>query len=165
MGHKTGKKMSEALLSSALQPEDPQQGSDSSSLMQMNHEVKTIPDGRGILGPAAYPTRIEEPPEGWPKEVHKDHGPKSMAFFWSSSLTLSSSENMARYWPSIGCPFATYSDPLAGQDKRKGTRHSRTAVVNSDAEPANCHELKTLITVVFADYAYKPLGIRLLETI
>jgi hypothetical protein len=88
-----------------------------------------------------------------------------MAFFGSWSLPSSSSASMARYWPSIGYPFATCSDPLAGQDKRKGTRHSRTAVVNSDAEPANCHELKTLITVVFADYAYKPLGIRLLETI
>ena len=31
------------------------------------------------------------------------------------------------------------------------------------AEPAKCHELKTLITLVFADYAYKPLGIRFLE--
>ena len=86
-----------------------------------------------------------------------------MAFFGSLSLTLSSSANMARYWPSIACPFATCSDPLAGQDKRKGTRHSRTAVVSSDAELANCHELKILITLVFADYAYKPLGIHLLE--
>jgi hypothetical protein len=38
-------------------------------------------------------------------------------------------------------------------------------VVSSDAEPANCHELKTLITLVFADYAYKPLGIHFLETV
>jgi hypothetical protein len=81
MGHKTGKKMSEALLSSALQPEDPQQGSDSSSLMQMNHGVKTTPDGRGILGPAASPTRSQEPPQGWPKEVHKDDGPKEHGVF------------------------------------------------------------------------------------
>jgi hypothetical protein len=60
---------------------------------------------------------------------------------------------------------AESSDPLAGQDKRKAPRHSRTAVVSSDAEPANCPELKTLITVVFADYAYKPLAIHLLETV
>src|SRR5215212_9498885 len=43
------------LASSALQPEDPQQGSDSSSLMQMNHAVKTTPHKRGILGPAVSP--------------------------------------------------------------------------------------------------------------
>jgi hypothetical protein len=60
---------------------------------------------------------------------------------------------------------AESSDPLAGgQDKRKAPRHTRTAVVNSDAEPAKRHELKTLMTLVFADYAYKPLGIHLLET-
>jgi len=35
--------MGEALLSSTLQPEDPQQGSDSSSLLQMNYGVKTTP--------------------------------------------------------------------------------------------------------------------------
>jgi hypothetical protein len=52
---------------------------------------------------------------------------------------------------------AESSDPLAGQDKRKAPRHSRPAVVSSEAEPANRHELKTLITLVFADYAYKPL--------
>jgi hypothetical protein len=52
---------------------------------------------------------------------------------------------------------AESSDPLAGQDKRKAPRHSRKAVVSSEAEPANRHELKTLITLVFADYAYKPL--------
>ena len=57
------------------------------------------------------------------------------------------------------------SDPLAaGQDKRKAPRHSRrTAVVSSDAEPAKRNELKTLITVVFADYAYEPLRMHLLE--
>jgi hypothetical protein len=60
---------------------------------------------------------------------------------------------------------AESSVPLAGQDKRKGTRHSRTAVVSSDAEPAKRHELKTLITLVFVDCAYKPLRIHLLETI
>jgi hypothetical protein len=48
-------------------------------------------------------------------------------------------------------------DPLAGQDKRKGTRHSRTAVVSSDAEPAARHELKALIAPVLIDSAYKPL--------
>jgi hypothetical protein len=64
---------------------------------------------------------------------------------------------MARYLPSIGCPLATCADPLAGQDKRKAPRHSRTAIVSSDAKPAKRHELKTLITLVFADYAYKPL--------
>jgi hypothetical protein len=91
---------------------------------------------------------------------------RSVAFFGSSSLTLSSSASMAGYWPSMGCPFASCSDPLAGQDKRKAPRHSRrTAVVSSDAEPTNCHELKTLITLVFADYAYKPLGIHLLESV
>jgi len=53
---------------------------------------------------------------------------------------------------------AESSDPLAGQDKRKAPRHSRrTAVVSSAVEPANRHELKTLITLVFAHYAYKPL--------
>ena len=53
---------------------------------------------------------------------------------------------------------AESSDPLAeAQDKRKAPRHSRKAVVSSEAEPAKRHELKTLITVVFADYAYKPL--------
>ena len=57
------------------------------------------------------------------------------------------------------------SDPLADQDKRKAPRHTRTAVVSSDAEPANCHELKTLITLVFVDCAYKPLRIHLPETI
>jgi hypothetical protein len=60
---------------------------------------------------------------------------------------------------------AEASDPLADQDKRKGTRHSRTAVVSSHAEPAKRHELKTLITLVFADYASKPLAIHLLETV
>jgi len=60
---------------------------------------------------------------------------------------------------------AESSDRLAGQDKRKSTRHSRTAVVSSAAEPANRHELKTLITLVFADSAYKPLAIHLLETV
>jgi hypothetical protein len=63
------------------------------------------------------------------------------------------------------CPFVTCSDPLAGQDKRKAPRHSRTAVVSSDAEPAKRNELKNLITLVFAHYAYKPLGIQLLETV
>src|SRR5215213_7621092 len=43
------------LASSALQPEDPQHGSDSSSLMQMNHAVKTTPLQRDMLGPAAPP--------------------------------------------------------------------------------------------------------------
>ena len=57
------------------------------------------------------------------------------------------------------------SDPLAGgQDKRKAPRHSRrTAVVSTDAEPAKRNELlKTLISVVFADYAYEPLRMHLL---
>ena len=54
------------------------------------------------------------------------------------------------------------SDPLAAQDTRKAPRHSRTAVVSSDAEPAKRNELKTLITVVFADYAYEPLRMHLL---
>jgi hypothetical protein len=72
---------------------------------------------------------------------------------------------MARYWPSIWCLLATCSGPLAIQDKRKAPRHTRTAVVSSDVEPAKRHELKNLITVVFADYAYKPLGIHLLETV
>jgi hypothetical protein len=36
---------------------------------------------------------------------------------------------------------------------RKIPRQIRTAVVNSDAEPGNHHELKTLMTLVFADYA------------
>jgi hypothetical protein len=53
------------------------------------------------------------------------------------------------------------SDPLAEWDKRKAPRHSTTAVVSSDAEPANRPELKTLITLVFADYAYKSLAIHL----
>jgi hypothetical protein len=58
------------------------------------------------------------------------------------------------------------SDPLvADQDKRKAPRHSRTAVLSSDAESANCPELKTLITLVFPDYEYKPLAIHLLETV
>jgi hypothetical protein len=60
---------------------------------------------------------------------------------------------------------AESSDPLADQDKRKTPRHGRTAVVSSDAEPANRHELKTLITLVFVDYAYKPLAIHHLETV
>ena len=60
---------------------------------------------------------------------------------------------------------AESSDPLAGQDKRKAPRHSRTAVVSSHAEPAKRHELKTLITLVSVDCAYKPLRIHLLETI
>jgi hypothetical protein len=56
------------------------------------------------------------------------------------------------------------SDPLAGgQDKRKAPKHSRPAVVSSDAEPAKRNELKTLITVVFAHYAYEPLRMHLLE--
>jgi len=53
--YETGKKIGEALASSALQPEDPQHGSDSSSLMQMNHAVKTTPLQRDMLGPAAPP--------------------------------------------------------------------------------------------------------------
>jgi hypothetical protein len=60
---------------------------------------------------------------------------------------------------------AETSVPLAGQDKRKAPRHSRTAVVSSDAEPAKRHELKTLITLVFVECAYKPLAIHLPETI
>src|SRR5215213_3636605 len=43
------------LASSALQPEDLQQASDSSSLMHMNHGVKTTPLQRDMLGPAAPP--------------------------------------------------------------------------------------------------------------
>ena len=57
---------------------------------------------------------------------------------------------------------AESSDPLAAQDERKAPRHSRTAVVSSDAELAKRNELKTLITVVFADYAYEPLRMHLL---
>ena len=57
------------------------------------------------------------------------------------------------------------SDPLAERDKRKAPRHTRTAVVSSEAEPAKRHELKTLISLVFADYAYKPLAIHLPETV
>src|SRR5215211_5446527 len=103
-------------------------------------------------------------PRAGPKKYTRTNVLRSMAFFGSWSLPLSSSASIARYWPSIGCPLATFSKPLAVQDKRKATRHSRrTAVVCSDAEPANCHELKILITLVFADYAYKPLGIHLLE--
>ena len=62
---------------------------------------------------------------------------------------------------------AESSGPLAGgQDKRKAPTHSRrTAVVSSEAEPANCHELKTLMTLVFVVRAYKPLAIHLLETL
>jgi hypothetical protein len=53
---------------------------------------------------------------------------------------------------------AESSDPLAGQDKRKVPRHSRsTAVISSDAEPAKRNELKTLTSLVFVDCAYKPL--------
>jgi hypothetical protein len=102
-------------------------------------------------------------PRAGPKKYTRTNALRSMAFFGSSSLTLSSSASMARYWLSIGCPFATCSDPLAVQDKRKAPRHSRKAVVSSDAEPAKRHELKTLITLVFADYAYEPLGIHFLE--
>jgi hypothetical protein len=58
---------------------------------------------------------------------------------------------------------AETSDALEGHDKRKTPSQSRMAVVSSDAEPANRHELKTLMTLVFADYAYKPLGVHLLE--
>jgi hypothetical protein len=87
-GHETDKKMGEALLSSTLQPEDPQQGSDSSSLMQMNHGVKTTPHQRGILGPAASPARGQEPPEGWPIEVHKDQRPKKHGVFREFVPTL-----------------------------------------------------------------------------
>src|SRR5215211_3525127 len=75
-----GKKRARASCSgpygSALQPEDPQQGSDSSSLMQMNHRVKTTPEQRGILGPAASPATGQEPPEDWPREERKDQRPK-----------------------------------------------------------------------------------------
>jgi hypothetical protein len=60
---------------------------------------------------------------------------------------------------------AESSDPLAGQDKWKAPRHSRTAVVSSAAEPAKRHELETLITLVFVECAYKPLRIHLPETI
>ena len=60
---------------------------------------------------------------------------------------------------------AETSDPLAEWDKRKAPRHSRTAVVTSDAEPANRHELKTLITVVFVECSYEPLRIHLPETV
>ena len=73
--------MAEALLSSTLQPEDPQQGTDYSSLMQMNHRVKTTPEQQGILRPAASPPRGQEPPQGWPKEVHKDQRTKKHGVF------------------------------------------------------------------------------------
>ena len=73
--------MGEVLVSRALQPEDPQEGSDSSLLMQMNRGVKPTPEHRGILGPAACPARGHEPPEGWPKEVHKDQHPKKHGVF------------------------------------------------------------------------------------
>ena len=88
MGMKTGKKMGEALLSSTLQPEDPQQSSDCSSLMQMNHGVKTTPEQRGILRPAASPARGQEPPEGWPREEHKDQRPKKHGVFRELVATL-----------------------------------------------------------------------------
>src|SRR5215212_8267934 len=76
------------LASSALQPEDLQQGSDSSSLMQTNHAVKTTPHQRGILGPADSPPRGKEPPQGWPKEVHKDQRPKKHGVFRKLVATL-----------------------------------------------------------------------------
>ena len=88
MGMKTGKKMSEALLSSALQLEDPQHGSDSSSLMQMNHAVITTPHKRGILRPAASPARGQEPPEGWPIEEHKEQRTKKHGVFRELVATL-----------------------------------------------------------------------------
>jgi hypothetical protein len=59
---------------------------------------------------------------------------------------------------------AENSEALEGHDKGKTPSQSRMAVVTSDAEPANCHELQVLITLVFAHYAYKPLRIHLLET-
>ena len=80
--------MSEALLSSALQPKDPQQGSDSSSLMQMNHGVRTTPHKRGILRPAASPARGQEPPQGWPIEEHKDQRTKKHGVFRKLATTL-----------------------------------------------------------------------------
>ena len=48
---------------------------------------------------------------------------------------------------------AESSDPLAEWDKRKAPRHSRTAVVTSEAEPAKRQELETLTAHVFVDYA------------
>src|SRR5215213_2696859 len=76
------------LASSALQPEDLQQGSDSSSLMQTSHAVKTTPHQRGILGPADSPPRGKEPPQGWPKEVHKDQRPKKHGVFRELATNL-----------------------------------------------------------------------------
>jgi hypothetical protein len=134
--------------------------------MQMNHGVKTTPDGLASSGLLPLQPEARSHPRAGPKKYTRTNVLRSMAFFGSWSLPLSSSASMARYWPSNRCPFVTCSEPLAGQDKRKAPRHSRrTAVASSHAEPAKRHELKTLITLVFADYAYKPLGIHLLETV
>ena len=74
--------------SSALQSEDPQQGSDSSSLMQTDHAVKTTPHKRGNLGLGAYPATGHKPPQGWPKEVHNDQRPKKHGVFRKLVATL-----------------------------------------------------------------------------
>jgi hypothetical protein len=73
---------------SALQLEDPQEGSDSSSLMQTDHGVKTTLKQRGNLGPAACPATGQQPPQGWPKEVHKDQRPKKHGVFRKLVATL-----------------------------------------------------------------------------
>ena len=44
-------------------------------------------------------------------------------------------------------------DPLAEWDRTKAPRHRRIAVVTSDAEPAKCQELRTLMPLVFVEYA------------
>jgi hypothetical protein len=48
---------------------------------------------------------------------------------------------------------AETSDPLVEWDRRNAPRHRRIAAVTSDAEPAKRQEPKTLITLVFVDYA------------
>ena len=56
--------------------------------MQMNYGVKITPDGRGILRPSASPATGQEPPEDWPKEIHKDQRPKKHRVFRELAANL-----------------------------------------------------------------------------
>src|SRR5918911_3886853 len=108
------------LASSALQPEDPQQGSDSSYLMQTNHGVKTTPLQRVILGPAASPARGQQPPQGWPKEVHNDQRPKKHGVFRKLVATLI-------LFGEHGRVLAAYLVPVCHLLGMRGTHHGKNS--------------------------------------
>ena len=72
--------------------------------MRMNYGVKTTPDGRGILGPAASPATGQEPPEDWPKEIHKYQRPKKHRVFRELAANLILFGEHSRVFAVYGVP-------------------------------------------------------------